>query len=164
MERQEITIGIPYIKAGKEQVKKAEVSFISNGVISRYNRIALKLSHAVEDQEELQKMIDVLAGVIVSERMSFREKRAAAKPLKVQINSLKKKIKESDHKQIMKDRFDLIQTILEQNGNTDEELKAWSFWNDMTEPATVWKFLTMAVTKDAGAGKKKVNTVLMNPS
>jgi hypothetical protein len=53
---------------------------------------------------------------------------------------------------------------LEDNGNTDKELFEYKFWNGKTEASTVWKFLSMAVTKDMSQGKKKVNTTSMNPS
>lgn len=165
--KQKIEIGVPYTERGEEYQKRVRVDFISNDVIRRYNIIAEELSDAVDLQEELQMKIEELGWIISgpgNKLEDMKRKRAEAVPIKKEMIEIKKRIKAGNHKDIMSDRFSLIETILKDNGNTDPDLFDYKFWNGKTDAATVWKFLAMAVTKDMSQGKKKVNTTSTNPS
>lgn len=162
--RQKIIIGVPYNENGEELQKKVRVDFISNDVLRRYTRIAEDLSDAVDLQAEFNLKEELMGELITDPDKTLKEKRTEARILKIQQTEIKKKIKAGNHGQIMKDRFSVIETILKDNGNTDPELLNIDFWDKKTDPATVWKFLGMAVTKDMSQGKKKVNTSSMKTS
>ena len=155
--KKEVSIKIPYFEKGKELEKNVLVGFISNRVVRDYNRVMQRLNISIGYYSELDEANKAIADIIADPKIKLFEKRNLSRPYGEEIKALKQKIKEADEASILSDRFEIIKRILEDNDCKDQGLLTMKFWDEKTEAATSWSFLTQAVMKDTPAadGKKK---------
>jgi len=154
--RKEIEITIPYVKRGEELEKAVKISFISNRVLSDYNKIVEQFNGILNLHVEKKEKVEEMAWILTDKEVPIKDKRAKIAPLKERVVNIKKEIKAKDDKALFSDRFNIIKRILDDNGITDSDLLSYKFWNEKVEPSLVWTFLSQAAMKDISwDGKKK---------
>ena len=152
--RKEIKYELTYFKKGEELKKIIPIKFVSNRVYDLYADVAEKSNRLQILIEQQKKAIEDFAWISTDVSYTLKERREKTQPIKDELDKIIKEIKNLDNKAFVKERFNLIERILTDNGVTDSDLLNIDFWNDCVEPIEVWGFLSAAVTKDTNSKKK----------
>ena len=162
--RKEIEIKVPYFEKGKDLEKKVKVSFISSRVLRDYTTIMQRLNISMTYYKQLDDLNKKVADIIADKRIKLLNKRAKVKPFLDEMDEVKKKIKESNEQELLEENFMLIKRVLDDNECKDQDLLTYEFWDNKTEPATSWGFITQAAMKDTPVddGSKKKSMILTN--
>lgn len=150
--RKKVEYDLEYRVGGEKKTKKIVIDFVPN---KRHEDFALLQSEIYEVQVKwnnirlLQQEVELL---ILEKPQDFMEN---IDKFKTEIETLSKDIKTISDGSLLKRRFELLQSILIDNGySEDKDLMSWFFWDEHVDPSTINELLTLAIYKDID--KKKV--------
>ena len=153
--RSVLNLDVPYYHKGEKVKKTVRIEFISNRVVRDYNVLSEKLNNALTLHGEKAKKLQEIAAIVADKSIKFFDKRKASKELTEELKDIERRIKQADEESILKERFDIITRILDDNGCKDSDLFTLDFWDEKTEVSTSWGFLAKAVMKDVDINSKK---------
>ena len=150
--RKEINFKLNYRVKGKEHNIDLKVDFISNRIRNDYSKI-ITIS---QDVEKINNKINELSSEVLKEKIKKEDGyRDVVKTLKIEIDKHIDSLLDFNNNDFFKDRIDLLQRILIDNGYEDNDLiMSFLFWDEYVEPADLIEFMTLAIYKDID--KKKV--------
>ncbi len=172
MERTIVKVIIPYFENGVDKEKKFTVSRISRKVIKEYTEIilhltemrdqAVKLANKARDRKRQIDNIVSNASDLIGKKITVKESREAGSKAKEKIVVLDKEIKvieaeikELEERDIAAECMTVVSRILKDNGIEDPQMIDVDFWEECTEEADLWQFLSSVVYKDVQEQSKK---------
>jgi hypothetical protein len=142
---------IEYREKGEKKETIFNIDFVSNWCIREYSDI-MALSASVKMKwDRISDLRTEMMAISIEKPEGFREK---SKEKKAELETLNKDIISFSENDFLKRRYELIETLLRDNGITDEKFFSFDFWDRCVEPSQVIKFITDCVYKDMG--KKKI--------
>jgi len=147
----EITCVLPYREKGKEKALEIKIDFVSNWVIREFNNI-------MQIVYETQKSWNAV--ILKSTEIKYLQEEKPegyidrVENLYKDMKELTDKISDIGETGILERRFEVIKTILEDNGVTDERLLSFDFWDRNVEPDSVIDFLEQVAWKDIDKKKQ----------
>jgi len=147
-EDKKVEVTLNYNNKGTMEEKIIPITFVCNDVIERFQSITDQTKVIQETWDEVKE----IQSRISEEGRTPDMIKEDAKLLKENEN----KILKFNTKNFFKERFELLQIVLEDNGCEDELLLEYDFWNRKVEPGEIINFLTKCVYKDASKKKALV--------
>lgn len=164
MEREKIEI---VIDCGKEE-KAVSVEFVYNYVYDEFNKRMADLARIKEIMQEIAALeletSDAVARggeIVVNREGDKQDRRAELKSIialriknMAKVKELRKEARNINSFFLQKNMCELVMSILKDNSVTDEDLFSPKYWDRQVMPGEAWRFIALAVNKDAG--KKKI--------
>lgn len=154
--RSELSYTIDYFEKGKDLQKTIKINRINGEITHEYGRIARQYNEIAIIQAEINEQIQELGWIATEKKSTFMERIQLAKPVKEQLNVLKKKAKAIDQEDTLDRIFKVLHMILEVNGYENDMIDDKAFWDKKTDPSAALDFVMACIRKDDSPGKKKV--------
>ena len=143
---------VEYREKGEKKSLPLAIDFVSNWCIDEFSAVSACASVVKSRWNKISDLTTEIAGLQIERPDGYREQ---VREKKEQIDALTKSILEYSNGSFFTRRFELVKTILEDNGVKDEKFLSADFWNKSVEPDVLIKFLDAAIYKDID--KKKVH-------
>lgn len=148
---------INYFEEGKEKEKVVNIRFFSNYNRERYNEIQSAAFEAKADWDrmsDINSLIEAKTSLLYKGEVDKGKTKEEIQQLKDEYQSCLLNIKKFEKVGLLKDRFNLIKNVLEDNGVEDKELLRFEFWDKQVDPKITMKFLTEVAIEDIKDVKK----------
>lgn len=147
------SFSIIYYVKGVEKVKEFTISFVSNYVTREYNAL-MRDANKVKDQwDNMQNILTENAQLKLEKPEGWKEKVSENEKEYLSYTNAIIEVGESN---FFDRRFDLIKTILIDNGyENDQELMTFDFWDRQVDPNEINRILMKIVYKDLTGSQKK---------
>lgn len=149
---------IKYFEKGKEEEKLVNIKFFSNCNRERYNEIA---TGAFEAKEKWDRMSDIDSLITAKTRIMVGKSKDEKAEIKEEIEQLKDEYKSCviglkmfEKTGLLKNRFNLIKDILEDNGIEDSDMFDYEWWDKKVDPKETMLFLSSVALEDIKDVKK----------
>lgn len=137
---------------GESKEINLKIDFISNGIIKRYNKLLSEMEFIRALWEKVQGLNAEISAYRLERPEGYSEK---IKEIDTEIKLMIKEINSFGSDEHLKERVDLISTILRQNKIENQLLSDVDFWENRVEPSVIIDFLQTAVLKDIDQTRKK---------
>jgi len=146
--RKEIDFNVEYIVKGKELSKKVKIKFSSQKVQRDYGDWLAKAAEFQEINLNRKKALDEIGSIIINKDISMKDKKEQITVLNTEKDNEEKRMRAIGSENFIKDRFDIVKRLLEDNGVEDEELLSYKFWDEKVDTNVQNEFLTRCIFKD----------------
>lgn len=143
---------LEYREKGEKKVLPLAIDFVSNWCVDEFSAISACAAVVKSRWNKISDLTTEIAGLQIERPDGYKEQ---VRERKEQIDALTKSILEYSNGSFFTRRFELVKTIIEDNGVKDEKFLSADFWNKSVEPDVLIKFLDAAIYKDID--KKKVH-------
>lgn len=147
------TLTINYFDKGKEKTKSFTINFVSNKILRDYNSIMLDSSNVKNSWNRIQDILTDSAFLKVNKSNGWQDK---IKKNDEEYKNLVSDVYEVGKSDFFKRRFEIITTLLKDNGHeNDTEAMCYEFWDEKVPPDQIVRSLTKVIYKDLLVGSKK---------
>jgi len=143
---------LEYREKGEKKILNLTIDFVSNWCVDEFSAISAAASVVKARWNKISDLTTEIAALNIERPDGYKEQ---VHERKAQIDALTKSILEYSNGSFFTRRFELVKTILEDNGVKDEKFLSSDFWNKNVEPDKLISFLDAVIYKDID--KKKVH-------
>jgi hypothetical protein len=147
----EIKYVLPYREKGKAKTVEFKIDFTSNWVVREFNNI---MQMVYETQKAWNAVVLKSTEIKYLQETKPEGYYEKVETLYKELKELTDGIQAIGDDDILQRRYELIKTILIDNGVTDEKILSFEFWDKNVEPDTIIDFLEKVSWKDID--KKKI--------
>ena len=147
-----VDFNLEYREKGEKKNKIITIDFISNGVIKRYDKLMGEVNEVSQKNDERQELLIEIVNLRIDKPEGWKDLQKEKKKKVEEIENFIKSFNENGH---FERRFEIIKTVLEDNGIKDEKLLTFDFWENCVDANTMIEFISASIWKDLADNKKK---------
>jgi len=148
-----VDFNLEYREKGERKNKMLTIDFISNGVIKRYDKLMGEINEISQKSDERQELLIDIVNLRMEKPEGWKDLQKDKKNKVDEIETLIKSFHNNGH---FERRFEIIKTILEDNGIKDDKFLTFDFWENSVDASSMIEFINMSIWKDLQSDKKKV--------
>lgn len=142
-----------YRDKGEKHIKEFEIDFVPNGIVKKHTQVIMDAGEVTQNFHQIQNNENKIVALRSlntkakdkEEKKNNKEEIAA---LTAENKRLALLIAETGDSDYFDRRFDIIKTLFEQNGITDEKFLSYEFWDNCVDYTDLMRFLRDIVEKD----------------
>lgn len=151
-----VEYNLEYREKGEKKYKTFTIDFISNGVIKRYDKLINEINEFSKQNDERQNLLLEIVGLRSDKPEMYKELIKAKKERVDEIEKFMQGYTSNGH---FERRFEILKTILQDNGVTEEKFMTFDFWENCVDANSMIELMTNAIWKDLQSDKKKVQEI-----
>ena len=141
---------IQYFDDGEPKYIDYSIVFVSNRVNREFTELLDRINKLRQVKKEYDDCLAEFGAVINERKEGYKDE---LKSIIEKKEKLEADMNDKCDKAILSERFEVVKRLLKDNGNKDDRLYDYSFWDEKVEPSEIMSLLYKAVYKDIDGSK-----------